>query len=129
MRLWPRGVNLPSAVSSETADVGMSSSASHHEVSDGEVDALVSSAEVVLLTRTGCHLCQEAEPIVASACERHGSGLRVLEVDSDEGLRARFTDHVPVLFVRGALLDYWRVDEGRLHDALDGRAVAPPPAL
>lgn len=90
---------------------------------------VLSSADVVLLTRSGCHLCQEAEPVVASACQAHRASLCVVEVDSDEGLRSRFTDHVPVLFVRGSLLDYWRVDEQRLDDALSGRHVAPPPAL
>ena len=99
------------------------------EVARAEPGSTEASAEVVLVSRTGCHLCELAEPVVAEQARRAGVSHVVVDVDSDEALRERYTAHVPVLFVRGQLLDYWQVDEGRLADALAGRPVAGPPPL
>ncbi|MEL4358553.1 MULTISPECIES: glutaredoxin family protein [unclassified Luteococcus] len=85
--------------------------------------------DVLLVTRTGCHLCELAEPVVRRVSQEHGTSVAVVDVDSDEQLRARFTDHVPVIHVRGRLLDYWQVDEGRLRRALAGEDVPAPPPL
>ena len=45
-------------------------------------------------------------------------GLRVLDVDTDERLRAKYTDHVPVTFVDGRRLAIWFLDQRQLRDAL-----------
>ncbi|GAA1392234.1 glutaredoxin family protein [Luteococcus peritonei] len=83
----------------------------------------------MLLTRQGCHLCELALPVVERLAGAHGARLAQLDVDADEALRARYTDHVPVLFVRGRLVDYWQVREDRLEAALAGQPVSPPAAL
>lgn len=85
--------------------------------------------DVLLLTRQGCHLCELAEPVVRQVAGARQASVTVLDVDSDEELRLRFTDHVPVLFVRGRLLDYWQVDAARLARALAGEQVAGPAPL
>lgn len=84
---------------------------------------------MVLLTRVGCHLCELAHDVVGPVTERHGVSLVELDVEADPQLRSRYTDHVPVLFVHGRLLDYWQVREDRLEDALQGRPVSPPAPL
>lgn len=79
---------------------------------------MIGPSRVLLLTRSGCHLCVEAERVVRDACEEHGAGWRSVDVDSDEALRSRYTDHVPVTFVDQKLLSYWFVDPTALRGAL-----------
>jgi glutaredoxin len=76
------------------------------------------SERVVVLTRQGCHLCDEAIAQVASVCAEIGEAYAVLDVDSDLELQRRYTDQVPVTFVDGAQHDFWRVDPARLRAAL-----------
>ena len=73
---------------------------------------------VQLLTRHGCHLCVEAEITVRRVCADLGVGVSVVNIDDDERLRDRYTDHVPVTFVDGEQLSLWFVDEARLSAAL-----------
>ena len=72
---------------------------------------------VVVLTRQGCHLCDEA---IAHGCglREIGEAYAVLDVDGDPELQRRYTDQVPVTFVDGAQHDFWRVDPARLKAAL-----------
>lgn len=75
---------------------------------------------VVVLTRAGCHLCDEAIAVVRTVCAETGDGWTVRDVDADPELRRRYTDQVPVTFVDGAQHDFWRVDPVRLRAALTG---------
>ncbi|WP_139982770.1 glutaredoxin family protein [Nocardioides litoris] len=76
------------------------------------------SARVTLYSRAGCHLCEEAEAVVARVCADLGEEYAVVDVDGDPELQRRFTDEVPVTFVDGRQHDFWRVDEARLRTAL-----------
>jgi glutaredoxin len=78
---------------------------------------------VTLYSRKGCHLCQEAEAVVARVCTDLGETYVVVDVDDDPALEARFTDEVPVTFVDGSQHDFWRVDEARLRAALHPEAT------
>ncbi|WP_137292313.1 glutaredoxin family protein [Nocardioides dongxiaopingii] len=75
-------------------------------------------ARVTLYSRTGCHLCEVAEEVVARVCADLGEGYDVVLVDGDPELQRRFSDEVPVTFVDGRQHDFWRVDEARLRAAL-----------
>ena len=77
-----------------------------------------SGERVVVLTREGCHLCDEAIAQVASVCAETGERYAVLDVDRDPELQRRYPDQVPVTFVDGAQHDFWRVDPVRLRAAL-----------
>ena len=79
---------------------------------------------VLVLSRNGCHLCEDALQVVAAVCSQAGEQYAVRDVDSDPELRRRYTDQVPVTFVDGAQHDFWRVDPVRLTAALRKR----PPA-
>ena len=79
---------------------------------------------VVLFTRPGCHLCDDARAVVASVCEAAGETWR--EVDIDAGpdsatLRDRYGDYVPVVEVDGVQMGFWQVDGDRLARRLAGR--------
>ncbi|MGI3783692.1 MAG: glutaredoxin family protein [Janthinobacterium lividum] len=88
---------------------------------DPSVDA-AGSARVRLLTRVGCHLCDEARAVVAQVCAELGETYEEVDLDVASAdhpeLRRRYTDEVPVTFVDGAQHDYWRVDPARLRAAL-----------
>ena len=75
---------------------------------------------VTLVTRQGCSLCQEAEPVVARLAAEAGVPLEVRDVDGEPGLAA-WSDHVPVVLVDGAEHSRWWVDEKALRSALRGR--------
>lgn len=78
------------------------------------------TARVTVYSRAGCHLCEQAEEVVAAVCAELGERYTVVMVDDDPELRARFTDEVPVTFVDGRQHDFWRVDPVRLRAALGG---------
>ncbi len=50
-----------------------------------------------LLTRPGCHLCDEMKATVAPLVARLGGVLTEVDVDSDPGLSERFGLEIPVL--------------------------------
>jgi glutaredoxin len=76
------------------------------------------AARVVVYSREGCHLCAQAEAVVAAVCEETDSSWTRIDIDSDADLRSRFTEQVPVTFVDGHQHDFWRVDPVRLRAAL-----------
>ena len=73
---------------------------------------------VVVLSRQGCHLCDEVIAQVAAVCAETGEAYAVLDIDSDPDLQRRYTEQVPVTFVDGVQHDFWRVDPVRLKAAL-----------
>lgn len=76
-----------------------------------------SEPRVVLLTRAGCHLCEDAETVVRQVCA-DATTYRIVDVDSDPSLRATYTDHVPVTLVDGRVLSYWFLDAASLSSAI-----------
>ena len=75
--------------------------------------------EVVFVTRVGCSLCAEAQPVVERLTREADVPLRVADVDADPGL-AEWSDHVPVVLLDGAVHSRWWVDEKVLRAALRG---------
>ncbi len=61
---------------------------------------------VVLYTRAGCHLCDDAQSLL----EAHGLSLQLVDVDADKGLRQRFNECVPVVEIDGKIRFRGRVD-------------------
>ena len=75
---------------------------------------------VLVLTRPGCHLCEQAVEVVAAVCAETGAGWSTRDITTDPELLRRYTDEVPVTFVDGAQHDFWRVDPAWLRAALLG---------
>lgn len=63
--------------------------------------------EVILYTRSGCHLCDAA----AAALARHGLQFEVVDVDADPDLQKRYDQCVPVVVIDGKERFRGRVDE------------------
>jgi len=73
---------------------------------------------VRLLTRPGCHLCDDARAVVARVCAEVDVGWEEVDVTTDPALLAEHHDQVPVTLVDGRQHDFWRVDPARLRAAL-----------
>jgi glutaredoxin len=71
---------------------------------------------VVIYTRAGCHLCDDAK----STLVRLGVAHTEVDIDGDPDLTADYGDLVPVITVDGKEHGYWRVDEARLIKELGG---------
>ncbi len=78
---------------------------------------------VVVYSRVGCHLCEEAEALLARLLGDR-SAFAVVDIDRDEGLRDRYTVRVPVVAVDGVEVAELAVDETALRLALRHAGVA-----
>ena len=56
-----------------------------------------------LLTRPGCHLCEQMRADVDRLLEGREHEWEVVDVDSDDEIARRWSDSIPVLFVNGRL--------------------------
>lgn len=59
------------------------------------------TAEIVLYTRNGCHLCDNALATLTAAAQRYALTLRMVDVDSDAELAKRHGLQVPVVEIDG----------------------------
>ena len=75
---------------------------------------------ITLYTRPGCHLCDDARAVIEGVCADLGESFEEVDISADDELEDRFGEDVPVTFVDGRQHDFWRVDEGRLRQALGG---------
>lgn len=57
----------------------------------------MNSLSLRFLTRRGCHLCDEARPLVVEAAGRVGAALEEVDIDQDESLLTLFDLRIPVL--------------------------------
>ncbi|HEY2167680.1 MAG TPA: glutaredoxin family protein [Jatrophihabitantaceae bacterium] len=73
---------------------------------------------VTLVTRAGCHLCQDAELTLRRLSAELGFSYTELDVDADPDRRAEYSDRVPVILVDGREHGYWRVEEARFRAAV-----------
>jgi len=70
--------------------------------------------EAVLYARAGCPPCFALKRLAGRSARRHGVRLRVIEIDADPDLVARFGEQVPVLLLP---------DGGRLQGGVGAREV------
>jgi glutaredoxin len=70
--------------------------------------------ELTLLSRPGCHLCEEAESTLAPILREFKLSLRVVNIDQDATLRKQFTDDVPVLFLGTVELARHKINTAQL---------------
>ena len=72
------------------------------------------TANVVLYTRRGCHLCDDALAVL----ERYALAIEAIDIDSDPGLVERYGDCIPVVVIDGRERFRGRVDEALLRRLL-----------
>ena len=77
---------------------------------------------VVLYTRAGCHLCDEARGTILSLQgPDHAFEFREVDIDGDDELHARFLERIPVVEVDGRVVAELHVEPGALQAALAER--------
>jgi glutaredoxin len=77
-------------------------------------------SEVLLYTRTGCHLCEAA----LRTLEQAGLEVRQIDIDANPELKARYDDCVPVVVIDGRERFRGRIDEMLLRRLLRGRPAS-----
>ena len=70
--------------------------------------------EVVLYTRAGCHLCEEARNVIRSVRAGNPFSFRSVDIDRDPALVELYNEEVPVIFVNGKKAFRYQVDAGEL---------------
>jgi len=73
---------------------------------------------VLLLSRPGCHLCDEARAVIERVTADLGVSWAERDISTSPQDLAEYSDMIPVTFVDGVQHDFWRVDEIRLRAAL-----------
>ncbi len=75
-------------------------------------------SRVRLLSKPGCHLCDDARAVIEAVCAELGVSYDEVDISRDAALRDEYGEQIPVTFVDGRQHDFWRVDAGRLRAAL-----------
>jgi len=79
----------------------------------------VPAVTVTLLTKPGCHLCDDARAVVEQVVgEVQNVTFEERSILDDPVLNARHWDEIPVVLLDGAVHTIWRVDPARLRIAL-----------
>lgn len=68
-------------------------------------------AEIVLYTRNGCHLCEDALALLQDTQRRIPFRLAVMDIDQEPCLREQYDQCVPVVTVNGKLRFRGRVNK------------------
>jgi glutaredoxin len=89
-------------------------------VNTGHHSVPVQQARVRLLSKPGCHLCDDARAVIEAVCAELGEHYEDVDISSDQDLAERYAEQIPVTFVDGRQHDFWRVDPDRLRRALRG---------
>lgn len=76
---------------------------------------------VTVYTRAGCHLCEQAEAVVARVARR--ADVELVDIDTDPVLQQRYTVRVPVVAVDGEEVAEFEVDARALRAALRQRSA------
>jgi len=76
------------------------------------------AARITLLSRPGCHLCDDARSVIARVAADLGVGWEERDITLSADDEAQYSEMIPVTFVDGVQHDFWRVSEDRLRAAL-----------
>ena len=75
---------------------------------------------VLLYTKPGCHLCDDARQVIEQVCAETGTSYDEVDITTSAELWDAYGEEIPVTFVDGRQHDFWRVDADRLRRALAG---------
>jgi hypothetical protein len=75
---------------------------------------------ITLLSRPGCHLCDDARAVVARVAADLGQTWEERDITRSAADMDAYSDMIPVTLIDGVQHDFWRVSEERLRAALAG---------
>ena len=73
---------------------------------------------ITLLSRPGCHLCDEARTVIARVAADLGVPWQERDITGSESDLRAYGEMIPVTLIDGVQHDFWRVSEQRLRAAL-----------
>ena len=78
------------------------------------------ATELTLMSRTYCHLCHDMEVALQPLLAEFSATLKVLDVDADPALEAKYDELVPVLLHGDEELCHYFLDEEKARAYLSG---------
>lgn len=82
------------------------------------------NARITVLSRPGCHLCEDALAVLEPLAEEFGTTIRKVDISQKPALLQRYSDMVPVFVIDGREVGHWRISPERARRALE-RTPAP----
>ncbi len=76
---------------------------------------------ITLLSRPGCHLCDDARAVIARVAADLGLAWEERDITLSAADMEAYWDKIPVTLIDGVQHDFWRVSEERLRAALGRR--------
>lgn len=73
---------------------------------------------IVLLSRPGCHLCDDARTVISRVAADLGMSWEERDITASPDDLVRYSEMIPVTLIDGVQHDFWRVSEERLRAAL-----------
>ena len=82
------------------------------------------AATITLLSRPGCHLCDEARTVIARVAADLGVPWEERDITQSERDLQVYQEMIPVTLINGVQHDFWHVSEQRLRAALAAAGAA-----
>jgi Glutaredoxin-like domain (DUF836) len=73
---------------------------------------------ITLLSRPGCHLCDDARAVISRVAGELGVPWTERDITLSEDDLRTYGEMIPVTLIDGVQHDFWRVSEDRLRKAL-----------
>ena len=86
----------------------------------------MSAPRITLLSRPGCHLCDDARDVIRRVAEDLGVAWEERDITRSEDDMREYWEKIPVTLVDGIQHDFWRVSEDRLRAALSRDSTTAP---
>lgn len=80
-------------------------------------------AQVILYTRPGCHLCEDARQAIAAADCAESYTLMEVNIETGPVLLDLYKDHIPVITIDGVQMFKHRVDPEIFRQRVLGRVA------
>ncbi len=74
--------------------------------------------EVLVYSRTGCHLCEVAMATLKELQQEMEFSLELRLIDGDPELETKYGEQIPVTLINGETHDFWRVSPERFRAAI-----------
>ena len=84
------------------------------------------AATITLLSRPGCHLCDEARTVIARVAADLGVPWEERDITQSERDLQDYWEMIPVTLINVVQHDFWHVSERRLRAALAAAGAADP---
>jgi glutaredoxin len=83
-------------------------------------------AQVVIYSRPGCHLCEEAKRVIEAARCADKYTLAEINIESDPDLLRRYQFDIPVITINGAEAFRHRLTSEAFREGLQKAGASPP---